>query len=434
MGFITLFQLTQTIRQQLEQNLEPHYWVVAEIGEMRVTQKGHCYLDLVEHEGQHLTAKLRGTIWAYDYSNLSSFFKSVTGKPLQPGMKVLVKAAVQYHELYGLSVTIRDIDPNFTLGERARQRRKIIDQLEKEGLMDQNRGLRLPLVPQRIAIVSAETAAGYGDFIKQLTQYQYAFFPVLFKSIMQGAEAVPSLISALEKVFLKAQAFDVLVIIRGGGSQVDLDCFDNYEVAKMVANSPIPVLTGIGHDRDETIVDLVAHTRLKTPTAVAEFLLSGMSAFDQQLNLLAQRLKVGVMHQIQSQSNRLLQLGSRINYQSRALLQQKRHQQILLQQKLINLTDRYFENGHQKLMELQKSLQHKPIQVVARQRQVLEGLESRLKLGDPQRILARGFSITYKHGEVLKEDNAVEPGDELTTKTSNQTIISIARKIEPGES
>ena len=432
MGFLTLFQLTQTIQKQLENALEPHYWVVAEIGELRLTQKGHCYLDLVEQEGQHLTAKLRATIWAYDYRNLNSFFTSVTGKPLRQGMKVLVKAVVQYHEVYGLSLTIRDLDPNFTLGERARRRREVIERLQMEGWIDQNRNLKLPVVPQKIAIISAVTAAGYGDFIHQLTQNQrrFTFYPTLFKSVMQGAEAVPSILQALDKISQQFQAYDVLVIIRGGGAQVDLDCFDDYQVAIKVAQCPIPVLTGIGHDRDETVVDLVAHTRLKTPTAVAEFLLSGMIAFEEQMKTLAQRLKVGVMHQLQVKSNTLVHLSSRLHFQSHALIERQKHQHQLIHQKLVNLTKGYYELQRHRLAELKKNLSGRPLQIITQQKLLLEGLESRLKLGDPRRILARGFSITYKHGQVLKAGDKPENGEELTTKTSTHTIFSTVNKVE----
>ena len=431
MGFITLFQLNNLLQKTLEEHLEATYWVVSEIGEMRINQKGHCYLELVEKEGQHLTAKIRANIWAYDFRNLNGFFHSVTGKKLGTGMKVLTKVAVQFHEVFGLSLHVRDIDPSFTLGERARARQQVIDRLTKEGSMHRNRDVRLPVVPQRIAVVSAETAAGYGDFIDQLVNnpQNFHFHVQLFKTVMQGAEARASLVTSLDRIFDQYNNFDVIVIIRGGGSQVDLDCFDDYQVATHVSRSPLPIITGIGHERDETVVDLVAHTSLKTPTAVASFLLSGMKTFDQQLLDLQQRLRLGVLGNLQLKKTDLVRLGGKLEHNVKAHMQQSYHRQDLLAQRTKLGVEKKLHLHHEKLRHFYAVLTQEPQKILKLENKLLEVLSTKVALADPKRLLERGFSITYQQGVVVKNAESLKPGDEITTRTRDHNIVSKVSNI-----
>ena len=311
MQYISLLELNNLIRQTLDSSLAPYYWVVAEISELRVVQKGHCYLELVEKESNYLQAKLRATIWAYDYRNISGWFESTTGETLKPGMKVLAKLRVEFHELYGISANIKEIDPQFTLGERARKKQEVIAKLVADGVFDMNKQLLLPYVPQRIAVISSATAAGYGDFMHHLQQNEkgYDFQVKLYSAVMQGSEAPGTIIAALHDIHSNLELYDVIVIIRGGGAQVDMDCFDDYELASHIAQFPLPVITGIGHERDESIADLVAHTKLKTPTAVSAFLISGVATFEQRIDRLAQRIENNVRHICQAQSYRLEELS-----------------------------------------------------------------------------------------------------------------------------
>ena len=285
MEYFSLFELNNLIKESLSSQLEPNYWVIAEIAELRVNARGHCYIELVEKKEEEILAKSRAVIWSYTYRNLSAWFEKMSGETLRSGLKVLVSLSVQFHEVYGLSLQIKDIDPQYTLGERARKKNEVINQLKEDGVFDMNRQLMLPAVPQRLAIISSPTAAGFGDFINQIDHNSdtYHFHHQLFTASMQGNEAAETIISSLQQIHEQIDNFDVVIIIRGGGAQVDLDCFDDYELASHVAQFPIPVLTGIGHERDETITDLVAHTRLKTPTAVAEFLLSGLRSFEDRI-------------------------------------------------------------------------------------------------------------------------------------------------------
>ncbi len=435
MSYITLFKLNTLIQSTLEQQLQPFYWVVAEISELRVAPKGHCYLELVEKDGEHLTAKIRANIWAYDYRNLSSFFHNVTGKKLQPGMKILAKVKVEFHEVFGMSLHIRALDPNFTLGERARQRQLVVERLTREDLLGRNKQLALPLVPQRIAVISAETAAGYGDFMHQLVQNQwgYHFQVKLFKSVMQGTEAVSSINSSLEKIYQQADEFDLLVIIRGGGSQVDLDCFDHYDLTAMVARSPLPVVTGIGHERDQTVLDLVAHTRLKTPTAVAEFLLSGMNAVEYELNELSQRLRRATLLQLQTQDHALTKLKANLEHKSLALIQKLDHRQDLLQQKLVAAVHRVIQQANHELNSIEGVLKSQPLRLLKQEYQLIAAMEDKIKLADPRHILKRGFTITYREGKVLKPGEEVVPGEEIETRTQTALIKSKVLQVNRNE-
>ena len=283
-----LSDLQSEIREAIRSNFSRPRWVVAEISDLNENFSGHCYLDLVEKDehSDNLLAKARATIWASAYRMLKPFFETTTGYELTAGIKIMVSATVEYHPVYGLSLNVKDIDPSYTLGDVERRRKEIISRLEKEGVLDMNRDTDLPLVPQKIAIISSKTAAGYEDFLEQLLNngYGYKFYTKLFPAVMQGEKTESSIIQALEEIFEHESFFDLVVIIRGGGSKSDLASFDSYELAFHVSQFPLPVITGIGHEQDDTIVDLIAHTRLKTPTAVAEFLIDRLASFEATLD------------------------------------------------------------------------------------------------------------------------------------------------------
>ncbi len=274
---IPLSDLLQKVKLMLDQQLPDSCWLSAEISELKDNVSGHCYLTLIEKEedGEQLKAKVNANIWASAYRLIKPYFEDTTGRPLSAGMKVLVKANVQYHILYGLSLNITDIEPAYTMGDVAIQRRNTIARLESDGVFDMNRELDFPILPQRIAVISSEQAAGYQDFIHQLHEnnYGYDFHITLFSSAVQGAVAAEEMIAALDAVNSCREVFDVVVIIRGGGAVADLACFDDYALASNVAQFPLPILAGIGHNKDESVVDMVSHLSLKTPTAVADYLI-----------------------------------------------------------------------------------------------------------------------------------------------------------------
>lgn len=293
---LTLFQLHNKLREAIENAFPASYWVVAEISEVRVHHSGHCYLTLTEKDQRNqnnLVAQARGTIWKQNYRDISTYFEAQTGHKLRGGLKILFNASVRFHELYGFNLDVLDIDPNYTIGDLARQRQETLKKLEANGLLEKNKKRFLPEVPQRIAIISSATAAGYGDFMNQLKQnpYGYHFKTTLFEASVQGNEAAASVKQAFRLIESQQNQFDAVVLIRGGGAQTDLLCFDDYELAAAIGNFPLPVLTGIGHERDETIADLVAHTRLKTPTAVAAYLIDLFLTFEGELDSVYENLK-----------------------------------------------------------------------------------------------------------------------------------------------
>jgi exodeoxyribonuclease VII large subunit len=428
---ITLFQLNSIVRQTLDTNLEPSYWVIAEIGEIRMAPKGHCYLELVEKAEDNICAKIKANIWAYTYRNICGWFESITGKSLRPGMKILTQVTVSFHEIYGLSLNIKDIDPNFTLGERSKKRQQVIDQLKEEGVFEMNRTLFLPLVPQRVAVISSPSAAGYEDFMMHLQEnpYNYTLDISLFKAVMQGSEAKSSIIKALHQINKNVDDFDLLVIIRGGGAQVDLDCFDTYDLCSHIAQFPLPVITGIGHERDETIVDLVAHTKLKTPTAVAEFLLSGLRTFDEKLTLLLNRILAISENLLKDQNHILNDLFRKLNYNSKNLLSENKHKLAQIESDLNYYCKNQLKKHENHLKLLQDRLITDLKNVMNKEQMKLEKAENSLRLLNPENILKRGYSITRINNININKIEHLQEGDIISTETIDRVLQSKLNRI-----
>ncbi len=324
---ISLSELLDKVKQVLDSNLSGGYWVSAEINEIKTNTTGHCYLTLIEKDeySEALKAKINATIWASVFRLIKPYFESSTGRPLSAGLKVLIKASTQYHPLYGLSLNITDIEPAFTVGSMAMQRRNTIAQLENDGVFEMNQVLDFPVLPQRIAVISSEQAAGYEDFIHQLhdNEYGYDFRATLFPVMVQGNTAAEEMVGALDTISKHLEAFDVVVIIRGGGAVADLACFDDYTLASNVAQFPLPILTGIGHNKDESVVDMVAHLSLKTPTAVADHLISCLVSEDVELDDYANTLSEIVATVLSKETVALTAIQDQIQIYSKQLLQQE---------------------------------------------------------------------------------------------------------------
>ena len=408
MEHISLADLNSLIKDTLNDQLAPSYWVVAEIAEFRTNSTGHAYLELIEKEEEtgQILAKARATIWSYTYRKIAAWFQSITGEQLKGGMTVLANLQVQYHEVYGLSFNIKDIDPNFTLGERARKKQEIIKQLQEDGIFDMNKGLALPLVPQRIAIISSETAAGYGDFINQIrhNEYGYKVHTRLFPASMQGDKAPESIIQALLQVHEVNEQYDAVIVIRGGGAQVDLDCFDHYELAAHIAQFSLPVFTGIGHERDETICDLVAHSSLKTPTAVAEFILRGMRSYHENL---------------QHHFDQIIGISERKIEQEKYRLQNQLHLLHKKTTKLLNTAESRLNRNQQLLHSVAK----RPIEKGTNRLQLME---KTFELINPASVFKKGYSYTSINGESI-QSKKLKAGDELRTINADQDIISVVK-------
>ena len=323
---LSLYELNALVKRSIHACLPDTYWVQAELSDVRSNYSGHCYLEFVQKEprGNNLIAKARGTIWSNVYRLLKPYFEEETGQAFVAGIKVMVKVAVEFHELYGYSLTVQDIDPTYTLGDMARRRREILKQLEEEGVLTLNKELEIPLLAQRIAVISSATAAGYGDFCNQLEQnpYGFVFYPRLFPAIMQGERVEQSVITALDAIHACRDDWDVVVIIRGGGATSDLSGFDTYELAANCAQFPIPIITGIGHERDDTVLDCVSHTRVKTPTAAAEYLINHLHDTAKVLEDYASAVLHTISTRMERENTRLNRMVERIPMQTRMRLKE----------------------------------------------------------------------------------------------------------------
>ena len=404
--FHTLFELNRLVRETIECEMPNEYWVEAELSECREL-RGHCYMELIEKDEQTATpiAKASAKCWASKWILVRPYFERTTGQRLVAGMKVLLKVYPQFHEAFGFSWIVTDIDPTYTLGDMARKRQEIIRQLKEEGVFDLQKELTLPLFCQRIAVISSETAAGYGDFCNQLADnpYGFQFQTQLFPAIMQGESIEQSIINALERIY--DQPFDCVVIIRGGGATSDMSGFDTLALAEHVANFPLPIITGIGHDRDESILDMVSHTRVKTPTAAAALLIDHLKEVLDTVNnaqnsitrLVQQKLST-LSTQLSSVSEAIPRLFSIVKTRQEAKID-------ALQQRLPMLIERRFlaENHRLQLME------------------------EKLKALDPQLLLKRGYSITLHKGRAVKDATTLKAGDEIETRLAQGLIHSIVK-------
>ena len=409
MEHLSLIELNKLIQDTLKNNLDPSYWIVAEIGALNVNQKGHCYLELLQTDNDKVVAKVRATIWSYTYRNLSTWFQGITGQPLAEGMKILANIKINIHELYGYSLNIQDIDASYTIGEKEKIRQEVINKLVGDGVFEMNKELTLPLVPQKTAVISSPTAAGYGDFIQHLDENPYGYIvdTTLFEAIMQGSEAPESIIGALHRID-EADNYDLIILIRGGGSQLDLECFDNYELCSHLAQYPMPVITGIGHERDETIADMVAHTKLKTPTAVAEFILQGMSSFEMLINDEATKISKMARHILQNTYTRLMSTGTTIRMKAESVVLNENH----------------------RLGIVKEQIKHKAQNQLEQQDNKLAQLVAQHRLLKPENAFKRGFTFSSINGASLLAKKA-KPGEKLITYSINQklesTIISVKK-------
>ena len=330
--FITLSQLNGLIREVFEMNFVEDIWLVAEIAELRVAGAGHCYLELVEKKGEKIVARIKANIWSYQYQRIAMDFFAATNSKLKKGMKVLLSVGLSYHALYGMSLVVKNIDPNYSLGDLERRKKEILDQLKKENLLNRNKRLDLELVPKRVAVISSETAAGYGDFLNQIKNNSSSYFIYLelFTSVMQGDCLGSSIVDSLITIHKRLTEFDCVVIIRGGGASLDLAGFDNYDLAKAISRFPLPVVTGIGHERDDTVIDHVSFLKVKTPTAAAEFLLSKFSDFESYY----EGLREGLVYYTKERVNRSKVKVKNLSYSLKSSTQKQVEQERLMLTKI----------------------------------------------------------------------------------------------------
>ncbi len=452
---ISLSQLTGNVKSALNDHFPIPIWIVAEISEINQNRSGHCYLELIEKETDtdKLAAKCRATIWAFAFRMIKPYFETTTGETLRAGLKVLVKASVEFHEQYGFSLNITDIDPQFTLGDIVRKKALVIKQLHDDGVFEMNQMLPLALVPQRIAVISSETAAGLGDFTDQLTNnlYGFDFIIHLFPAVMQGDQAPKSIINAFEQVYASVNDFDLVALLRGGGSKSDLSCFDDYELAYYITQFPLPVITGIGHERDDSIADLVAHIRLKTPTAVAAFLIETVANFAAQLNENLEYLKERIQQRLESDKQHIQNLSMNIQLGITKTLFLYEQNTVLAGSQVVhgirkfmlskqNQLDRFsttIKTGcSNKLLHETENLQWNRKRLIygihqsfKEQDQRLKHLTDKAAWADPQTILERGFSIITHQGKIVKTVHQIKKDDVVTVKLASGGFLGTVDKI-----
>ncbi len=412
----TLSQLLRQVGEALGRAFPEAAWVVAEILEIHENRSGHCYLELVEKSDtqDRILARARGTIWASRYRMLRSYFEASTNTTLKSGIKLLIRASVEFHPQYGFSLNITDLDPSYTLGDLAQKKQEVIRKLREAGVMEMNRELPFPTVPQSVAVISSETAAGFGDFMDSLHGNQYGFYfrTVHFQAVMQGEEAPASIIHALERIFESEETFDCVALIRGGGSRADLECFNDYELAYTLTQFPLPVLTGIGHERDESVADMVAAIGLKTPTAVAEYLVNQLLAFEFRLSELDEKISAAVIRSTRSEAARLERYRSDLSHLGR----------------------RFLREQAETLRQHRLSLARACAATLERKREQLLLLETRNKGVDPVRILSRGYSMTLLQGKAVTDTGGIQPGSTLETRLYRGTLFSEVTRVSPERS
>ena len=404
----TLRQLNLLVREAIEETLPDEYWVEAELSECR-ENSGHCYMELIEKDEHSNTpvARASAKCWRQTWQMVKPYFERTTGQPLRAGMKVLVKVYAQFHEAYGFSWIISDIDPTYTLGDMARKRQEIIRQLKEEGIFDLQRELRIPTFAKRIAVISAQNADSYGDFCRQLedNDYSFRFEVTLFPAVMQGEQVEQSVINALNSIYERIHDYDVVCILRGGGATADLSGFDTLALAENVAQFPLPLITGIGHDRDESILDMVANTKVKTPTAAAALLIDNLLRILERLDDASQRISNAVNQRISSQKIKIASMTSLIPTLTLRMVGDQRH--------------RIDTIGNRLPIAIERRL--------TTQKHLLESLSIKLQGFDPQLLLSRGYSITLKDGRAVRDPKQLKPGDEIETRLEKGIITSIVK-------
>ena len=407
----SLLELNRLVRATIEDTLCEQYWLEAEIGQIG-ENNGHCYLEFIQKVEGHNTpvARAKAKCWRNVWGSVRPYFEHTTGQTLTLGMKVLVLVHPDFHEAFGFSWIVDDIDPRFTLGDMARRRQEIIRQLKAEGVFDLNRELPLPLFTQRIAVISSSTAAGYGDFCRQLEENKrgFRFSVTLYESLMQGEGVERSIISALDKINAHIDDYDCVVIIRGGGATSDMSGFDSLLLAENVANFPLPVITGIGHDRDECILDMVSHTRVKTPTAAAAFLIDRLEQVARRIDDAADRITSYVQHRMEIEKMRLSRAAERIPILFSLVKSKQENKMETLNQRIASAVQR----------------------LIDRRRHTLDILEQRTKSLDPTLLLQRGYTITLVNGHALRSPSAVKPGDIIVTRLADGTVKSTVNETK----
>ena len=428
---LSLYELNSMVRDAIELELPKSYWVEAELSEAREAYGGHCYMELIQKDELSNTpiAKAHAACWRNTWVYIRPHFERITGQPIHAGMKVLLKVHAQFHENYGFSWIVEDMDPTYTMGDMARKRMEIISTLKEEGVFELQKELELPMFCQHIAVISSATAAGYGDFCNQLSDNSLGlkYHTRLFPATMQGEGVEQSVIVALDAINAEWEKWDCVVIIRGGGATSDLSGFDTLALAENVANFPLPIITGIGHDRDESVLDMISYKRVKTPTAAAAFLIEHLTNTYARIEDAQEAIVNCVKRRLQVERMRLDKLSGNIPVLFSLV---KTRQTAYLDRLLDRLTvkvKRIPTDGLQHLHLLESRLKEPLLRKVYREKHRLEMLLQRANAQDPKRLLKRGYSITLKDGKSIKDASLLKDGDEIETRFAKGSRKSVVK-------
>nr|WP_302507445.1 exodeoxyribonuclease VII large subunit [uncultured Prevotella sp.] len=428
---LSLYELNSLVRDVISMSLPDSYWVEAELSEAREGYGGHCYMELIEKDERSNTpiAKAHTSCWRNRWMLLKPQFERVTGQRIHAGMKVLLKVHAQFHENYGFSWIVDDIDPTYTMGDMARKRMEIIQTLKEEGVFDLQKELKLPMFCQRIAVISSATAAGYGDFCNQLADNGYGlqFTTALFAATMQGEGVEQSVISALNRINEEWENWDCVVIIRGGGATSDLSGFDTLALAENVANFPLPIITGIGHERDESVLDMISFQRVKTPTAAAAFLVDHLTEVYARIEDAQEAIVNYVKRRLQVERMKFERLSTQIPtlFSLVKVRQSNRLDQLLNRLKV--KAERIPADGLHRLEMLEARLKEPVARKLERELHRIDMLSQRAIAQDPERLLSRGYSITLKDGKSIKEASQLKAGDEIETRFAKGVAKAVVK-------
>lgn len=428
---LSLYELNSIVASVIDIDMPGDYWVVAELAELREV-RGHCYMELVEKDKLSNTpiAKASAKCWASRWSMLRPMFERITGQRLHAGMKVMLSVHAQFHAAYGFSWIVSDINPEYTMGDLARRRQQIVAQLKAEGVFDLQRELTMPMFAQRIAVVSSDGAAGYGDFCRQLADNSahYIYKVELFDATMQGEAVEQSVIAALNRIYSRHDSFDVVVIIRGGGATSDLSGFDTLALAENVANFPIPVITGIGHDRDESILDMVAHTRVKTPTAAAQLLIDNLARTASMIDVARQTIVDSTQRRMQHERVRVESLSARIPMMFSLVKTKEEARVDMLSRRIEAATQRRIATAQMQVDSVQTKLQSAVNRLIVDARHRLQLVEQRIEAVNPERLLQRGYSITTYNGHAVRNAAELPDGAVVETRVEKGKFTSVVTK------
>lgn len=428
---LTLFELNSLVSNVIDTAFDHAFWVEAELSEAREV-RGHCYMELIQKDIFSATpvARASAKCWKSIWARLKPKFEHATGQGLHAGMKVMLRVTANFHEAYGFSWIVQDIDPTYTLGDMAKKRLEIIRQLKEEGVFDLQKELAIPMFAQRVAVISSENAAGYGDFCHQLldNDYGFAFSIRLFPAVMQGEQVETTVINALNDIYDNVDDFDVVVIIRGGGATADMSGFDTLALAENVANFPLPVITGIGHDRDESILDMVSNTRVKTPTAAAAFLVDNLAGLWSHIDSMRERVATTVRQRMETEQQRLGRISGRVPILFSLVKERQEAKLTRLMTAISSSIKERLQSAMHEIDVIDNNIQPLVERKLTRESNRIAQLALRAEALDPQRLLKRGYSITLINGKAIHDPAALKEGDTVETRVEKGSFVSTINK------